>query len=413
MTVAQTEIRRVGASVAPLLALAVFINYVDRGNLGVAAPLLKDELRLSGTGLGVVISAFYWSYAPGQIISGWLAERVGPFRTLAAGLAIWSLATALTGLASSFALLLGLRVLLGVGESAAFPCASQIIASRLPDSRKGRANALIMTGTALGPAAGAWAGGLMMARWGWRPSFVVFGLISLVWLIPWGLAARGEARAPVAPEHPGRSPGMLEVAKRPELWGAVTGHLMFNLAFYFLISWMPLFLVKVRGLSMSGMAVMGAAIYLAYAASLTVMGRAADALVARGADAGLLHRRFLVGGFLMVAVSFGLAAMGNGAFALMGLFGAAAGFGALTPSNYTLGQILAGPKAGGVWMGLQNGLGNVGGIVGPIVVGVILDSRFGWDGAFAWASGMAVLGALSWIFIVRRVAPVEWGEAGT
>ena len=402
---------RLARAVPPLLALAVFINYVDRGNLGVAAPLLKGELKLSATGLGVVISAFYWSYAPGQILAGWLAERVGPFRTLAAGLAIWSLATALTGLASSFALLLALRVLLGVGESAAFPCASQIIASRLPDARKGRANALVMVGTALGPAAGAWAGGLMMARWGWRPSFVVFGLVSLLWLIPWGLTARVEARGAAPPRHPGRSPGLLEVARRPELWGAISGHLMFNLAFYFLISWMPLYLVKVRGLSMSGMAVTGAVIYLAYAASLIVMGRAADFLVGRGADAGALHRRFLVGGFLLVAASFGVAALAHGAFALVGLFGAAAGFGALTPSNYTLGQLLAGPRAGGVWMGLQNGLGNVGGIVGPVVVGVILDSQLGWDGAFAFAAAMAVMGALSWIFIVRRVEPVAWGEA--
>src|ERR1700756_1964328 len=89
--------RRFGWSVVALMGICVFINYVDRGNLATAAPLIKDQLGLSSTQIGVLLSAFFWSYVPAQILAGWLAERINPHRTLAIGLAIWSLATALSG----------------------------------------------------------------------------------------------------------------------------------------------------------------------------------------------------------------------------------------------------------------------------------------------------------------------------
>jgi len=133
----------IGASVVPLLAIAIFINYVDRGNLATAAPLMKNELGLSATQLGLLLSMFFWSYTPCQILAGWLAEKITATRVLAIGLAIWSLATAVTGLVSGFAALLALRLLLGVGESAAFPCSSKLLARHLPQHRLGSANGAI------------------------------------------------------------------------------------------------------------------------------------------------------------------------------------------------------------------------------------------------------------------------------
>src|SRR5580693_5139823 len=125
----------IGAGVVPLLALAVFINYVDRGNLATAAPLLKDELHLSASQIGLLFSAFFWTYIPSQLLAGWLAERINAYRTMALGVAIWSLATAATGLATGFAALIALRLLLGLGESAAFPCSSKLLAEHLPRNR--------------------------------------------------------------------------------------------------------------------------------------------------------------------------------------------------------------------------------------------------------------------------------------
>ena len=107
----------VSARVVVLLTLAAFINYVDRGNLATAAPLIRAQLSLSNTQLGVLLAAFFWSYAPAQLPAGWLAERLDPRRVLAAGLAVWGAATALTGFATDFIMLLVLRLMLGLGES--------------------------------------------------------------------------------------------------------------------------------------------------------------------------------------------------------------------------------------------------------------------------------------------------------
>ncbi len=139
-------------ALVPLLAAAIFINYVDRGNLATAAPLMAGDLHLSNTELGVLTSVFYWIYAPAQLFAAAMVERLNPYRALAFGLALWSTATFLTGLAGSFGLLLLLRVLLGIGESAGFPASSNLLAQNLPQHRLGSANALISAGISLGPA---------------------------------------------------------------------------------------------------------------------------------------------------------------------------------------------------------------------------------------------------------------------
>ena len=121
----------IGRWIVPLLGLAIFINYVDRGNLATAAPLMKDELGLSATQFGVLVSAFFWTYMPAQLLAGWMAERANAYRTLAIGLALWALATFLTGFSSGFAMILSLRLLLGLGESVIFPCSSKLIAQHV------------------------------------------------------------------------------------------------------------------------------------------------------------------------------------------------------------------------------------------------------------------------------------------
>ena len=145
-----------------LLATAVFINYVDRGNLATAAPLMQDELHLTATQLGTLLSAFYWSYVLVMAPGGWLAERYGAKRVLGAGLAVWSVATLLTGFAGGFIAILLLRLLLGLGESAAFPCSSKLIASEVAVSRIGIANGVLGFGYLVGPAVGTFLGGLLL-----------------------------------------------------------------------------------------------------------------------------------------------------------------------------------------------------------------------------------------------------------
>ena len=142
-----------GASFAPalfLLFIAVVINYVDRGNLSIAAPLIKEEWHLNASVLGALFSAFFWTYTAMQFVSGWVVDRFDPLPAAGAlGYLVWSLATALTGLATGFAMLLSLRLLLGVGESVIFPTSFEDTGSlsaggetRLREWRRGLRHAL-------------------------------------------------------------------------------------------------------------------------------------------------------------------------------------------------------------------------------------------------------------------------------
>ena len=123
-----------------LLSLSVFINYVDRGNLSIAAPLLKDELAISPAKLGALLSAFFWTYAFMQLVSGWLVDRLNVNWVIAGGFFLWSAATAATGFVHLFAMLLILRLLLGIGESVAFPSYSKIIALNFSEEHRGFAH---------------------------------------------------------------------------------------------------------------------------------------------------------------------------------------------------------------------------------------------------------------------------------
>src|SRR5881392_126152 len=116
-----------------LLAIGVLISYVDRGILSVAAPQLKDELALSASQLGILLAAFFWTYTAMQFVSGWLVDRFDVNLIIAAGYLLWSLATATTGIVRGFTILLAMRLLLGIGESVAFPSCSKILARHLPE----------------------------------------------------------------------------------------------------------------------------------------------------------------------------------------------------------------------------------------------------------------------------------------
>ncbi len=396
-------------SIVGLVALVVFINYVDRGNLATAAPLIQGQLKLSPTQLGVLLSAFFWTYTPSQILAGWMAERINPYRTLALGLAVWSIATVLSGLAGGFVSLLALRLLLGLGESAAFPCSSKLFAAHLPAARLGRANGLVAVGLALGPAFGTLVGGLMMASLGWRPVFIVFGLASLAWLWPWLRATRHVRSAP-ATEGLEPEPGFAALLGRRALWGAGLGHFCGNYVFYFVISWLPLYLVKTHGLSLGRMSELGGLIYLVYAASCLATGWLSDRALEAGADASVVRKSVSVASQLGAALAMLGCVLGDAGVSVIALFGAAIAFGLNTPTIYAIGQTLAGPRAGGKWMGVQNGIGNLAGIIAPLVTGVVVERTGQFSGAFAIAGAMALAGALCWGLVVPRIEPIDWSS---
>lgn len=392
-------------SLVLMVAAAVLLNYVDRGTVAVAAPLMKAELSLSATGFGIAVSAFFWIYAPIQLGIGWLVDRFSVYKLLAAGLALWALSTVATGFVGSLAGLVILRLLLGLGESIAFPGASKIICRHVPQERRGIANAAIAAAIALGPAVGTLAGGLIMASFGWRAMFVIFGLLTLIWLLPWSALVR---TLPDEHAHARHAPfPMARLIGTRALWTTSFGHFAANYGFYFILAWLPLYLVSQRGFSIQAMTLLATMTYLAQAASALTLGWICDARVAGGADMGGTCRRMIALGMALVALAIlGIALAGDTRALALCLILAGIGAGPCSTNVYAIAQIFAGPRAAGSYVGIQNAFGNVAGIVGPIVTGLIVDSTGSFLNAFYVAAAVCGAGALCWAAIVPRIQPL-------
>ena len=276
-----------------LLAVALLVNYVDRGSIAVAAPLLEIELRLSASEMGWVLAAFYWAYAPMQPVMGWCADRFGPARVLAGGFLLWSLATALAGFAGGLVGLVALRLLMGVGEATFYPSALSLLSRNVAPTQRARATATMQFGAVLGPAVGTLLGGLIMVRYGWRAMFIVMGLASLVWLLFWRRWMRSP-QGTAAPAQAGDDPPYALILRQRALWGGMMGTFCSNYAFYFVFSWLPLYLVNERGLSVAEMAPMATLFYVADGASVLLTGWLLDRWVSRGASMNRAYKTALV-----------------------------------------------------------------------------------------------------------------------
>jgi len=221
-----------------LLVISICISYIDRGSLSVADKYLQVDFSLDPTHRGLIYSAFFWSYTPALILSGWLVDRFNVNRVLAAGYIVWSIATLLTGAANGFIMLFGLRLLLGVGESSAYPAYSKILAGNFQEQQRGFANAAIDAGSKLGPALGILVGGLLMDSYGWRVFFVITGTMSLLWLIPWFIWAP-KGRGTQLPVKTEKVPGFGEILSKRAAWGTFIGLFCGNYVWYFIITWLP------------------------------------------------------------------------------------------------------------------------------------------------------------------------------
>jgi MFS family permease len=387
-----------------LLGAAVFLNYVDRGAIGIAAPLMTAELKLDPEAFGLVLSAFFWVYAPVQLVVGWLCDRVSVYRLMAAGVLLWAAATLATGFVAGFTSLLLLRVLLGVGETIAFPGASKIISRHVPPGRRGMANAALSLGIALGPAAGTLAGGLILASFGWRAIFIVFGIVTLLWLPAWFAATRG-LEGFEAPLERKVALGAL-IGKWP-LWAMSIAHIASNFVFYFLLGWLPLFLVTSRGLAITEMTFLATLGYAAQALAALGFGMLSDSWTRAGRPEAAIRRWMMILGQLGAGLAVLGIAVAQGPLELAGLLCVAGiATGALSLNTYAVAQMFSGPRAAGTWVGFQNAIGNTSGIFGPIVTGIIV-KHMGYTTAFAVTAAVAIAGALWWVAGVPAIREVE------
>ena len=389
-----------------LLGAAVFLNYVDRGSIAVAAPLMKGELGLSATEFGTAVSAFFWIYAPVQLFAGWMCDRFSVYRLMAIGVIVWAASTLLMGFAGGFVSLLVLRVMLGLGESIAFPGSSKIIAQHVPPERRGIANATVAMGIALGPAVGTLAGGLILANLGWRAIFIAFGLATLIWLVPW---QRVVSQLPAGGEVTGDQPAipLRKLIGRWSLWAMSIGHAAGNYSFYFMLAFLPLYLVQERGFTITEMTLIATLGYAVQAVAALTLGHVSDRWTRSGRSEAAMRRWMLVVGQLVAAgCILGVAASGDRTVIALFLCLAGIATASLSMNLYAVAQMFAGPRAAGTWIGVQNALGNVSGIVGPVISGILID-RLGYGSAFTLAAAVALFGGIWWAVAIPRITQVN------
>jgi MFS transporter, ACS family, D-galactonate transporter len=397
--------------VATLLALSIFINYVDRGNLSIAAPLIQNDLALSVNQLGELLAAFFVTYAIFQVVSGWLVDRFSVNSVLALGVLVWSAATFFSGLVHGFALLLAMRLILGAGESVSYPSYSKIIATHFGESQRGRVNALISAGQACGLALGTLLGALLIGRIGWRLFFVVLGLASALWLVPWlkfKPAEEGTRESQAA-----QAATLWQILQQRSAWGTFGGLLCYNYLSYFLITWLPFYLFRERQFSFTKMSIVSAGAFFAIALSALISGWISDRWIASGASVTRVRKTFTGAGAIIACSIVLVSIAADHLVAVTILVLVCVGMGMCTSNLWAVTQTLAGPNTAGKWTGLQNFIGNLAGWIAPTLTGFLVGrtGRFFW--AFAITSMVTLLGSASWIFVVGPVKQVEWAVPQT
>ena len=251
-------------------------------------------------------------------------------------------------------------------------------------------------------------GAMLIGRYGWRPFFVALGLFSLLWLPPWKKWMPTGPGLLVSPAA--QMPSILEILKQRSAWGTFLGLFAFNYLSYFLLTWLPSFLVSERHFSMQKMGGVGGAAYLILALSAVACGWISDLWILRGGTPTRVRKTFTSLGlgfasiFCLAVVVFAF----DEKLAILFLFLTCASAGLCTSNLWSITQTIAGPLAAGKWSGLQNCVGNFAGIIAPALTGFVVQRTGHFFWAFAVTAGVLLMGALSWGFVVGRVEPLRW-----
>ncbi|HVX97150.1 MAG TPA: MFS transporter [Polyangia bacterium] len=414
-------------TIVAMAFLGTTINYIDRANLGVALPDLKREFGLSPEMSGLILGAFFWTYAAFQLPSGWFVDKVGPRIAYTVAVVWWSIFTSATAIARGFTSMFGFRLLLGIGEAPAYPTNAKSVAEWFPKQERAFATSIYDSGARAGTVAALPLCTWIIKQWGWRASFVITGIIGVVWSLVWysiyrhpskhtmisdaerDYIAAGQVATSPAQKGPqsGRVPWS-SLFKYRAIWGMMLGFFCLNFVIYFFVTWFPTYLRDGRGFSdvKTGFYGMAPGIFAILAGWLG--GRTSDFLVRRGLSLTKARKIPIVGGML-VASSIGLAVVVPSATAAVALL--ALSYGGLcfaAASIWSLpADIAPTPQHVASIGGIQNFASNTAGICITYLVGKLLAQTGGFVVPLIMAGGFAILGALSYLFIVPEVKPLE------
>ena len=423
---------RIRFRILALIFVCVVINYMDRTNISVAATAITDDLQLTPVQLGILFSAFGWTYAALQIPGGILVDRFAPRVLYAFCLITWSVMTLLQGAAKGFAALFGLRLAIGVFEAPSYPINNRVVTSWFPDNERATAIAVYTCGQFLGLALITPVLVAIQHYLGWRGLFVVTGLMGIVWGLVWyrfyrnptehkavnkaeldhietgGGLINMHATAPGKEKPKFEWSNLKKVFIYRKLWGVYIGQFAVNTTLWFFLTWFPTYLVKYRGLDFLKSGFLASAPFLAAFAGLLTSGLLSDYLLKKGVSANIARKAPVIFGLLLSASIIGANYVDSTAwiifFMALAFFGN--GFATIT---WVFVSTLAPKNLIGLTGGVFNFIGNLASVVIPIVIGYLArDGNF--EPALFFIGTITVIGACSYIFIVGKIERIKEKE---
>lgn len=391
-------------TIVGLLFVASLINYLDRAAISFALPSISRDLNLLPATKGLLLSSFFWSYALLQIPIGWASDRFNLYWLYASTFAVWSIAQGVTGLATSLAMLILFRIILGIGESIYLPGGTKIVSLLYSNTERGLPSGLFNCGTRMGLVFGGLFIPWLLVRYGWRNSFVLLGFAALLWLVPWFLVFPRKLRAntDVVRTKKTVAQHVRSALTDRNLLGICFGFFCFDYYWYVLVTWLPDYLVTVRHLSIVSAGFYASAAFLIFGLCEPIGGLIADRLIERGwsetrTRKGIVSVAFLCGFFLIAAMR---ASDTRTAIAL--LMGACLA-GLATGNLIVILQCCAPPEHVGIWTGVQNFTGNLAGVIAPLAVGLLIKSSGSYVPGFTVGAIVLMVGILGYAMVVGEL----------
>jgi MFS family permease len=405
--------------VLAILCLMYLILYVDRVNISTAAPLIKAELGLSNTALGLVFSAFAYPYALFQLIGGYFGDKFGPRLTLGISGLIVCISTAATGLVSGLASLFAMRLVLGIGEGATFPTATRAMSVWTPEEKWGFAQGITHSFARIGNALTPPLIALLVTLVSWRGSFVVLAFASLAWVVAWWWLFRDvPTTPPLSPEEFATLPARSRGAKEPVPWFRLFRRMLpvtavdfcYGWTLWLFLSWIPSFFYQNYHQDLQKSALYSSGVFLAGVVGDTLGGVASDRILRRTGDRDAARRNVIVagmlGGFLLLIP---VMLVDNVNIAALSLAAAFFSVELVVAPIWAVPMDIA-PKYSGSASGMMNFGFGVAGIISPLVFGYLIDRTGSWTLPFAGSIGLLLLGACL-AFLMRPDQPFEAAEA--
>ncbi len=410
--------------IAVMLGAGVLINYFDRLNLSVAAPQLQAAFHLPPERMGLILSAFFWTYALFQIPAGLLLDRVGPTRVGRWGALLWGVASAIGALAGGLGGLLAARLLLGLSEAPSFMVCSTATGYWFPRHERGLATALFDSAAKLSNVIGVPLVAVVVVHAGWRWGFGATAGLSFCYFIVYCLMYRDPSQdrrlsdierdyivaGGAIREGKARSSALRMfryLLRQRKVWGLTIGFAAFGYSYYLFLTWLPSYLVQAMHMSILRSAGFSAIPWIvATASSLGVSGWLIDTLVARGHDDSRVRMSVVVGGMCLGLSVFGAMLTLDPRWAIFWISIALGGLSATATACWSLPSLVA--PAGGVGSvgSLMNLANNLMGAAAPYVTGLIVGATGSFSRAFLVAGVVLLVGIGAFAFVLRRIEPI-------